>query len=74
MDVFRAWYMGLYWKFDNLFLEGAKLLGITYHEFVLITLVIIWPAITLGLLMAVVKLWSDRRRFAASKQLLSMAE
>ncbi len=61
MDTFKEWYMARYWEFDNLFLEGAKLLGITYHEFVLITLVIVWPAITLGLLMAVVKLWRDRR-------------
>ena len=62
MDGFKSWYMDLYWKFDNLFLEGAKLIGVTYHEFVLITLVIIWPTITLGLMIAVVKLWRDRRR------------
>jgi hypothetical protein len=65
MDGFKSWYMDLYWKFDNLFLEGAKLLGITYHEFVLITLVIVWPAITFGLSVAVVKLWRDRRRLLA---------
>jgi hypothetical protein len=62
MGTFKTWYMDLYWKFDNLFLEGAKLIGVTYHEFVLITLVIIWPTITLGLMIAVVKLWRDRRR------------
>jgi hypothetical protein len=57
MASFKAWYMDLYWKFDNLFLVAAKLFGITYHEFVLISLCVIWPAITLGLMVAVVMLW-----------------
>ena len=48
-EAFRDWYMARCWEFDNLFLEGAKLFGITYHEFVLITLVIIWPVITVTL-------------------------
>ena len=60
MDTLRDWYMARYWEFDKLFLEGAKLIGITYHEFVLITLVIIWPAITIGLIVTVIKLWWDR--------------
>ena len=61
MGSFREWYMAQYWEFDNVFLEGAKLVGITYYEFVLITLVTIWPAITIGLILTVVKLWRDRR-------------
>ena len=61
MDTLRDWYMARYWECDNLFLEGAKLIGITYHEFVLITLVIIWPAITIGLIVTVIKLWWERR-------------
>ena len=61
MSAFKEWYMARYWEFDNLFLEGAKLIGITYHEFVLITLVIIWPPITIGLIVTVMKLWRDRR-------------
>ena len=52
MASFKAWYMDLYWKFDNLFLMAAKFLGITYHEFVLISLCVVWPVITV--LMAVV--------------------
>jgi hypothetical protein len=51
-DTFKNWYMARYWEFDNLFLVGAKLFGITYHEFVLITLVIIWPLLTLVLSIA----------------------
>ena len=59
MDAFKDWYIARYWEFDNLFLDGAKLIGITYHEFVLITLVIIWPAITIELIMTVMKMWRD---------------
>ncbi len=61
MAAFKAWHMDLYWTFDNLFLEDAKLLGITYHEFVLISLCVIWPAITIGLLVTVLKLWLCNR-------------
>jgi len=61
MDAFKDWYIARYWEFDNLFLDGAKLIGITYHEFVLITLVIIWPAITIGLIVTVMRLWWVRR-------------
>jgi hypothetical protein len=62
MNTFKDWYMDLYWKFDNLFLVAAKFFDITYHEFVLISLCIVWPTITLGLMMVVEKLWRDRRR------------
>ena len=61
MDAFKDWYIARYWEFDNLFLDGAKLIGITHHEFVLITLVIIWPAITIGLIVTVMRLWWVRR-------------
>ena len=61
MNAFKEWYMDRYWEFDNLVLEGARFVCITYHEFVLITLVIIWPAITIGLTVTVMKLWRDRR-------------
>ena len=46
---FKDWYMDIYWKFDNIFLISAKLFNITYHEFVLISLCIVWPLITLSL-------------------------
>jgi hypothetical protein len=42
-----------------------KLIGAVYHEFVLISLFVVWPAITLGLLVAVVKLWRDNKRLQA---------
>ena len=61
MTDFKEWYMAWYWKFDNWFLVAAKFFGITYHEFVLISLFVVWPAITLGLLVAVVKHWKDNR-------------
>ena len=61
MDKFKDRYMARYWEFDNLSLEGAKLIGITYHEFVLITLVIIWPEITIGVIVTVMRPWRDRR-------------
>ena len=66
MSAFKDWYMARYWEFDNLFLEGAQLVGITYHEFVLITLVIIWPAMTIGLIVTLLKLWRDRSRLRQS--------
>ena len=66
MNAFKDWYMARYWEFDNLFLEGARFVGITYHEFVLITLVIILPVITTGLTVTVMKLWWDRSRLQQS--------
>ena len=65
MTDFKEWYMAWYWEFDNWFLVAAKFFGITYHEFVLISLFVVWPAITLGLLVAVVKLWRDNKRLQA---------
>ena len=50
MRTFKEWYMELYYNFDNIFLISAKLLSITYHEFVLISLVIVWPLITFVLI------------------------
>ena len=47
---FKDLYMQFYWHFDDMFLLSAKFLGITYHEFVLISLVIVWPVFTIGLL------------------------
>ncbi|MBT5875758.1 MAG: hypothetical protein HOH43_20200 [Candidatus Latescibacteria bacterium] len=70
MEAFKAWYMDLYWKFDNLFLVAAEFFGITYHEFVLISLCVVWPAITLGLSVAVIKLWSDQRRLRQASLVL----
>ena len=49
--------MGLYWQFDNLFLVSAQFLGITYHEFVLISLCIVWPLLTVVQSAAIVCLW-----------------
>ena len=66
MSAFTELYMARYWEFDNIFLEGAKLIGITYHEFVLITLVIIWPGMTIGLIVTLLKLWRDRSRLRQS--------
>ena len=65
MASFKAWYMDLYWKFDNLFLVAAKFLGITYHEFVLISLCVVWPVITVLMAVVIVKLWCDKLRLAA---------
>ena len=62
MNTFKEWYMDRYWEFDNLFLQGAEVFGVTYHEFVLLALVIIWPAITLSLVYAVFSLWRSNRR------------
>jgi hypothetical protein len=62
MGSFREWYMARYWEFDNLFLMGAELLGVTYHEFVLTTLVIIWPLVTLTMGLTILKLWHANRR------------
>jgi hypothetical protein len=59
---FKTWYMEMYWKFDNLFLITAKFFGITYHEFVLISLCVVWPIITLGSFALNWKLWRDLRR------------
>ena len=47
--TFKEWYMNFYWHFDDMFLQSAKLLGITYHEFVLISLTICWPLLTVSL-------------------------
>ena len=59
MGSFKVWYMVMYWEFDNWFLVAAKFFGITYHEFVLISLCVVWPAITVGLLFTVVKMRRD---------------
>jgi hypothetical protein len=61
MATFKAWYMDLYWKFDNLFLVSAKFLGITYHEFVLISLCLVWPMVTIAMLVAIWRLWQTNR-------------
>jgi len=61
MASFKVWYMDLYWKFDNLFLVSAKFLGITYHEFVLISLCVVWPAITIAMLFMILRLWGSAR-------------
>ena len=47
--TFQQWYMQVYLDFDDLFIISAKVLGITYHEFVLISLCVVWPIITVGL-------------------------
>jgi len=65
MGAFKAWYMDMYWKFDNLFLISAKFLGITYHEFVLISLCVIWPMVTIAMMVTIWRLWQDNRRFQA---------
>ena len=65
MASFKAWYMDLYWKFDNLFLMATKFLGITYHEFVLISLCVVWPAITVLMAVVIIKLWCDKLRLVA---------
>jgi hypothetical protein len=57
MEEFRSWYMGLYWEFDNLFLVSAEFLGITYHEFVLLSLCVVWPLVTILLVILTIKLW-----------------
>ena len=44
---FKAWYMQVYLDFDDLFIISAKALGITYHEFVLISLCVVWPLYTI---------------------------
>jgi hypothetical protein len=62
MASFKTWYMELYWKFDNLFLMAAKFFDITYHEFVLISLCVVWPAVTAGLMVSALMLWRDNRR------------
>jgi hypothetical protein len=62
VDVFKDWYMARYWEFDNLFLQGAEMLSITYHEFVLITLCLVWPVVTLALVASTVWFWSINRR------------
>ena len=62
MESFKDWYMDMYWKFDDLFVVSAKFLAITYHEFVLISLCIIWPAITLVLAYLALSLFRQNRR------------
>ncbi len=62
MSDFKDWYMDMYWKFDDLFVISAKFLGITYHEFVLLSLCIIWPLITITLIAVSLKLWCDNRK------------
>ena len=44
---FKAWYMQVYLDFGDLFIIFAKALGITYHEFVLISLCVVWPLYTI---------------------------
>jgi hypothetical protein len=44
---FKAWYMQVYLNIDDLFIISAKALGITYHEFVLISLCVVWPLYTI---------------------------
>jgi hypothetical protein len=61
MEAFKDWYMDLYWKFDNLFVVSAQHLGITYHEFVLISLCVIWPLITAGQTASIIYLWRRLR-------------
>jgi hypothetical protein len=68
MDAFKTWYMDMYWKFDNLFLISAKFLGITYHEFVLISLCVVWPLVTLAMLVAVIILWRQNQQFRTGAQ------
>jgi hypothetical protein len=58
---FKAWYMDLYWQFDNLFLISAQILGISYHEFVLISLCIVWPLLTAAQTAAIILLWHRLR-------------
>ena len=65
MASFKAWYMDLYWKSDNLFLEAAKFFSITYHEFELISLRVVWPVITVLMAVVIVKLWCDKLRLVA---------
>ena len=55
MASFKSRYMELYWQFDNLFLVAARCFGITYHEFVLISLRLVWPTLTLEMTMVIVK-------------------
>jgi len=45
--TFKQWYMQVYLDFDDLFIISAKALGITYHEFVLLSLCVIWPLYTI---------------------------
>ena len=47
MEAFKEWYMQVYLDFDDLFIISAKALGITYHEFVLISLCVVWPLYTI---------------------------
>ena len=54
--------MDMYWKFDDLFVVSAKFLGITYHEFVLISLCIIWPLVSVTMIVVIMKLWQDNNR------------
>jgi hypothetical protein len=62
MFDFKDWYMDMYWKFDDLFVLSAKYLGITYHEFVLLSLCVVWPLITIALFAVSLKLWCDNRK------------
>ena len=47
MTSFKEWYMQVYLDFDDLFIISTKALGITYHEFVLISLCVVWPLYTI---------------------------
>jgi hypothetical protein len=62
MEAFKLWYMARYWEFDDLFLQGAEMIGITYHEFVLISLCVVWPTVTLALVASTMFFWSANRR------------
>ena len=61
MEAFKVWYMNLYWQFDNLFVVSARYLGITYHEFVLISLCVVWPLITAVQTASIIYLWRRLR-------------
>ena len=65
-EAFKDWYMSMYFEFDKVFVLSAKFLGITYHEFVLLSLVVVWPVITIGLLISVIKLRFERRKIMRS--------
>ena len=66
MESFKDWYMGMYSKFDDLFVVSAKFLGITYHEFVLISLCIVWPLAMVSMMVVIMKLWRDNNRLKSA--------
>jgi len=58
--TFKQWYMQVYLDFDDLFIISAKALGITYHEFVLLSLCVIWPIYTIVTTSMLFYLWGKR--------------